>query len=54
MKQKAEETYRLRTRSEVLSIGLSFPDTYREAPFTDQNWELIRDKISKKAFLWVY
>ncbi len=54
MKQKAEETYRLRTRSEILSFGLSFPDTYREAPFKDQNWELIRDKISKKAFLWVY
>ena len=44
----------MKTRGEVLAYGLSFPDTYQEAPFHDDNWQLIRVKGSKKAFLWVY
>ena len=42
------------TREEVLEYGLSFPDTYQEAPFHDDNWQLVRVKGSKKAFLWTY
>ena len=41
-------------REEVLSYGLSFPDTYQDAPFHDSNWQLVRVKKSKKAFLWTY
>ena len=41
-------------REEVLAYGLSFPDTYQEAPFHDDNWQLVRVKGSKKAFLWTY
>ena len=37
-----------------MAYGLSFPDTYQEAPFHDQNWQLVRVKGSKKAFLWTY
>jgi predicted DNA-binding protein (MmcQ/YjbR family) len=44
----------MKTREEAISYGLSFPDTYQEAPFHDQNWQLIRVKGSKKAFLWTY
>ncbi len=44
----------MKTREEVLSFGLSFPNTYQEAPFHDQNWQLVRVKKSKKAFLWTY
>jgi O-6-methylguanine DNA methyltransferase len=44
----------MRTREEELSYGLSFPNTYREAPFHDDNWQLVRIKGSKKAFLWTY
>ncbi len=44
----------MKTREEVLKYGLSFPDTYREAPFHDQNWQLVRVTKSKKAFLWTY
>ena len=44
----------MHTREEALSYGLSFPDTYQEAPFHDQNWQLVRVKGSKKAFLWTY
>lgn len=42
------------TREEVLQYGLSFPNTYQEAPFHDPNWQLIRVKGSRKAFLWTY
>ena len=42
------------TREEALAYGLSFPDTYQDAPFHDQNWQLVRYKGNKKAFLWTY
>lgn len=44
----------MKTREEALAYGLSFPNTYQEAPFHDPNWQLIRVKGSKKAFLWSY
>ena len=44
----------MRTREEALAYGLSFPNTYQEAPFHDDNWQLIRVKGTKKAFLWTY
>jgi O-6-methylguanine DNA methyltransferase len=44
----------MRTREEALAYGLSFPNTYQEAPFHDDNWQLVRVKGSKKAFLWTY
>ena len=42
------------TREEALAYGLSFPDTYQEAPFHDENWQLVRVKGCKKVFLWTY
>lgn len=42
------------TREEALKYGLSFPDTYQEAPFHDPNWQLVRVKGNRKAFLWTY
>lgn len=44
----------MQTREEALAYGLSFPGTYQEAPFHDANWQLVRVKGSKKAFLWTY
>lgn len=44
----------MRTREEVLRFGLSFADTYQDAPFHDDNWQLVRVKGSRKAFLWTY
>ena len=44
----------MKTREEALSYGLSFPGTYQEAPFHDPNWQLVRVKGSRKAFLWTY
>jgi O-6-methylguanine DNA methyltransferase len=51
---KEQEIELMRTREEALSYGLSFPNTYQEAPFHDDNWQLVRVKGSKKAFLWTY
>jgi O-6-methylguanine DNA methyltransferase len=44
----------MKTREEALAYGLSFPNTYQEAPFHDDNWQLVRVRGSKKAFLWTY
>lgn len=44
----------MRTREKALAFALSFPDTYQDAPFRDDNWQLVRVKGSKKAFLWTY
>ena len=44
----------MKTREQVLEYGLSFPDTYQDAPFHDDNWQLVRYKGNKKAFLWTY
>ena len=44
----------METREELLAYGLSFPDTYQDAPFHDQNWQLVRFAGNKKAFLWTY
>ncbi len=44
----------MKTREEALAYGLSFPDTYQDAPFRDANWQLVRYKRNKKAFLWTY
>ena len=44
----------MKLRDEVLKYGLSFPDTYRDAPFHDDNWQLIRVKGSNKTFMLVY
>ena len=44
----------MKTREEALADALSFPETYQEAPFHDNNWQLVRVEGSKKAFLWTY
>lgn len=44
----------MNTREEALKYGLSFPGTYQDSPFHDDNWQLIRSKGSKKVFLGTY
>ncbi len=44
----------MKTRKEALEYGLSFPNTYQDAPFHDPNWQLVRVKKSRKVFLWTY
>ena len=49
-----DEVETLKTREEALRYGLSFPDTYIDAPFHDENWQLVRIRKNKKVFLWTY
>lgn len=44
----------MKTREEVINFGMSFANTYTDAPFNDANWQLVREKTTKKAFLWTY
>ena len=44
----------MKTRKQATDFGLTFENTYLDTPFKDINWQLIRVKGSKKAFLWVY
>lgn len=44
----------MKTREQALKYGLSFPDTYFDAPFHDNNWQLVRYGGNGKAFLWTY
>lgn len=41
-------------RNEAVNYGLSFPDAYRDKPFHDDNWDLIRVKGNDKAFMLIY
>ena len=49
-----QNEYKMIKREDALAYGLSFPGTYQEAPFHDPNWQLVRIKGSRKAFLWTY
>lgn len=53
-KNTFEDGEGMRTREEALAYGLSFPGTYQDAPFRDDNWQLVRVRKNKKAFLWTY
>lgn len=44
----------MKTREEILKYCLTFPDVYQDAPFPDDNWQLVRYKKNKKAFAWTY
>ena len=44
----------MKTREEVIEYGLSFPNTYQDAPFHNDNWVLIRLRKNTKTFLIVY
>ncbi|SFV01772.1 methylated-DNA--[protein]-cysteine S-methyltransferase [Butyrivibrio sp. INlla21] len=44
----------MKNRAEALKYGLSFDGAYQDAPFHDENWQLVRYKGNKKAFLWTY
>ena len=49
-----EDSSTIKTREQALAYGLSFPDTYQDAPFHDRNWQLVRYSGNQKAFLWTY
>lgn len=42
------------SREDLIEYGLSFDNTYSDAPFHDDNWQLVRYEYTKKVFLWTY
>lgn len=54
MSECYEEEQTMMTREEALEFGMSFPNVYEERRFSDPNWQLVRVKGSKKAFLGIY
>ena len=36
------------TREEALKYGLSLPNTYKDAPFQDENWQLVRVRGARR------
>ena len=44
----------MRTKGDAIAFGLSFPDSYIDRPFRTADWELIRFRENKKAFLLIY
>ena len=37
----------MKTREEAIEYGLSFPDTYKDIPFHDDNWVLIFGRMKE-------
>ncbi len=54
MKKREVNFPEMTTREAVLSYGLFLPDTYQDAPFHDENWQLVQVRKNKKVFLWTY
>lgn len=44
----------MKTYEEVLAFGLTFPNTFVDAPFRDDNWKAVRVTGSKKTVLLAY
>ena len=42
------------TREEVVAFCATFPNVYKDAPFHDDNWVLMRHKENKKTFACIY
>ena len=39
----------MKTREEAVRYGLTFPEVYRDEPFHDPNWTVIRKKKSRRS-----
>ena len=44
----------MRTREEFLRFALSLGDVYRDAPFHDDNWILVRHRANRRAFAFTF
>jgi len=49
MKKNKDNFPEMTTREAVLFYGLSFSDTYQDAPFHDENWQLVRLRKNKNS-----
>lgn len=44
----------METRQEVIEYCLTLPDTYEDAPFSDQGWTVARCRKNGKIFAWIF
>ncbi len=44
----------MRTREEVVAFCATFQNVYKDTPFHDDNWILMRHKDNKKTFACIY
>jgi Uncharacterized protein conserved in bacteria len=42
------------SRRELIGVCLTFPNSYEDYPFDDDNWTVIRHRSNKKIFAWIY
>lgn len=49
-----KEKHEMVTREEALAFCLSFPGTFRDMPFHDPNWTVVRRTESRKIFACVF
>ncbi len=40
----------MKTRKDALEFALTFPDSYQDAPFNDDNWQFVSDSPSKRIY----
>lgn len=41
-------------RQELIALCLTYPDAYEDYPFDDINWTVIRHRVNRKIFAWIY
>jgi predicted DNA-binding protein (MmcQ/YjbR family) len=44
----------MKTRQEAIEYCMKLENTYKDSPFRDKNWTLIRHKENKKVFAWIF
>ncbi|GLC78166.1 MmcQ/YjbR family DNA-binding protein [Lacrimispora brassicae] len=44
----------MKTRAELISYCLTYPESYEDYPFRDHQWTVIRHRKNRKVFAWIY
>ena len=44
----------MRSREEAVAFCLTFKNVYRDEPFNDPNWTVIRHRENRKVFAWIF
>ncbi len=44
----------MQTREELIALCKSFGNVYEDYPFHDSNWTVMRHRVGKKAFAFIY
>lgn len=44
----------MQTREEAITFCMTLQEVYKDMPFHDQNWTLMRQIANKKVFAWIF